>query len=117
MFSAESNLTQLNQLTGKNGYHPFSMSTALVYLTYDGKFLCGSVLISLQNILCIVACIEKYIPYDAIHPNIIQAVVGRDSVLPYGELYPVIDIQIEGRVLRGGYPLHSSLSILTVRFK
>ena len=114
MFSGKSNATQATQVTGKSLHKEFDKETALVFLTTIDRYLGGGILISLKHILCIVASIENFIPYNAqIKP--IKATVGKKS----GELerirhYDILDIQIENRILTNDYPLHSSLSILTV---
>ena len=126
MFLLESSSTHLTQLNGKNTYGQPRPETALVYLRYADAFLCGSALISLKHILSIVACIEDFIPYKGINTttktgHIIFAVIGKGSVLSDGESksesYAVDDILIEGRVLKKGYLVHTSLSILTVSFE
>ena len=117
MFSANPNVTQLSQLSGKSLPYPDLPTSASVILTFDNEFLGGGILLTLKHILCIVASIVKFIPYNP-KEKLIKATVGKCSV-PDNLVshYDVDDIQIENRELTKYYAVYQSLSMLTVCFK
>ena len=107
----------MTHITGKSIRWEFDMATALVFLSDIDRFLGGGILISLKHILCIVASIKNFIPYNA-EKKPIKATVGKiPEELERIRHYDVLDIQIENRILTDDYPLYSSLSILTVSSK